>query len=105
MALQVEHELHKRRRSRNLGLLAVLLLFVALVFALSVVKITQGDLMEGFDHTLRASALPITEPLPAPNASTDPTAATPAQPAVTPVDTPSSAPQVSPQAQGTETQQ
>ena len=43
---QVEHELHQRRRSRNLGLLFVLLAFVALVFGLSVVKITQGDMME-----------------------------------------------------------
>ena len=55
---QVEHELHQRRRSRNLGLLAVLLAFVALVFGLSVVKITQGDMMEGYDHRPRASVLP-----------------------------------------------
>lgn len=56
--MQVEHELHKRRRSRNLGLLAVLLAFVALVFGLSVVKITQGDMMEGYDHQPRATMLP-----------------------------------------------
>ncbi|UXU79912.1 hypothetical protein GB880_008810 [Paracoccus sp. SMMA_5_TC] len=57
--MPVEHELHKRRRSRNLGLLAVLLAFVALVFGLSVVKITQGDLMQGYDHRPRASMLPV----------------------------------------------
>ena len=56
--LHVEHELHKRRRSRNLGLLAVLLAFVALVFGLSVVKITQGDMMQGYDHRPQASLLP-----------------------------------------------
>ena len=55
---RVEHELHHRRRSRNLGLLAVLLAFVALVFGLSIVKITQGDMMQGYDHRPRASMLP-----------------------------------------------
>lgn len=58
MLPQVEHELHKRRRSRNIGLLVVLLGFVALVFGLSVVKITQGDMMEGYDHQPRATMLP-----------------------------------------------
>ncbi|RQP04604.1 MAG: hypothetical protein D1H97_17355 [Paracoccus sp. BP8] len=58
MLPQVEHELHKRRRSRNIGLLVVLLAFVALVFGLSVVKITQGDMMQGYDHRPRASMLP-----------------------------------------------
>ena len=58
MALRTEHELHTRRKSRNIGLLVVLLAFVALVFGLSVVKITQGDMMEGYDHRPRASALP-----------------------------------------------
>lgn len=45
MALRTEHELHVRRRSRNLGLGLVLGLFVALVFGLSVVKISH--LVEG----------------------------------------------------------
>ena len=58
---QVEHELHQRRRSRNLGLLAVLLAFVALVFGLSVVKITRGDPMQGFDHTVRPEMTPLPE--------------------------------------------
>lgn len=102
MALQVEHELHKRRRSRNLGLLAVLLLFVALVFGLSVVKITNGDLMEGFDHSMRTSVLPITEPLPAPDATPHPTTVPRVEPSAA---TPSTASQVSPQGNGTETQQ
>ena len=66
---QVEHELHQRRRSRNLGLLAVLLAFVALVFGLSVVKITQGDMMEGYDHRPRAAVLPQDPNAPARNAA------------------------------------
>ena len=59
MAIRVEHELHQRRRGRNIGLLVVLLAFVALVFGLSVAKIQQGDLMQAFDHRPRASVLPV----------------------------------------------
>lgn len=50
MGLQAEHELHRRRSGRNIGLGIVLALFVALVFILSVVKIRQGDTMQAFDH-------------------------------------------------------
>jgi len=42
MALRVEHEMHHRRFGRNLGLGVVLAAFVVLVFALTVVKVTQG---------------------------------------------------------------
>lgn len=56
MAIHVEHELHARRRSRNIGLLVVLLAFVALVFGMTIVKLTRtGDpsAFEGFDHDIR----------------------------------------------------
>jgi hypothetical protein len=53
MAIRAEHELHARRRSRNLGVGLTLLGFVALVFALSVVKISKSGPMEGFDHVVR----------------------------------------------------
>lgn len=56
--LQTEHELHRRRRSRNVGLGLVLVGFVVLVFGLTVVKVRQGDLMEGFDHQPRTSLIP-----------------------------------------------
>lgn len=59
MALKTEHEIHRRRLSRNVGLGLVLAAFVVLVFALSVVKITNGDMMEGFDHQPRTSVLPV----------------------------------------------
>ncbi|WP_430464730.1 hypothetical protein [Tabrizicola sp.] len=42
MVLRVEHEMHQRRFGRNVGLGLVLLAFVVLVFALTVVKVTQG---------------------------------------------------------------
>lgn len=58
MALKAEHDLHRRRRSRNVGLAVVLVAFVALVFGLTVVKVRQGDLMEAFDHQPRTTILP-----------------------------------------------
>ncbi|MBW7056897.1 hypothetical protein KY389_09340 [Paracoccus bogoriensis] len=70
MQLRVEHELHGRRRSRNVGLGIVLIAFVALVFALTVVKVRQGHMLEAFDHQPRLSLLPAEEPAePAPNPS------------------------------------
>ena len=59
MALNTEHEIHRRRRSRNVGLGLVLVAFVALVFGLTVVKVQQGDLMEAYDHQPRVSELPL----------------------------------------------
>ena len=37
--LNKEHELHKRRRGRNLAMLALLGGFVALIFAVTIVKL------------------------------------------------------------------
>ncbi|MDQ1900649.1 hypothetical protein RAH32_09380 [Paracoccus sp. WLY502] len=64
MPLNAEHEIHKRRRSRNVGLGLVLVAFVALVFGLTVVKVQQGDMLEAFDHQPRVSELPGEEPRP-----------------------------------------
>jgi phosphotransacetylase len=53
------HEIYDRRKSRNLGLGVVLAAFVLLVFAVTLVKLGEGDtMMEGFDHQPRASLLP-----------------------------------------------
>ena len=43
MSLRPTHEIHNRRFGRNLGLGLVLAAFVALVFGLTVVKVTSGD--------------------------------------------------------------
>ncbi|MEQ9240364.1 hypothetical protein [Roseovarius indicus] len=43
MALSKLHDLHKRRFSRNLGLGLVLAAFVALVFGLTVAKVSTDD--------------------------------------------------------------
>ena len=53
MAIKAEHELHKRRFSRNRGVGLALVGFVGLMFALSVVKITQVGPIQGFDHVVR----------------------------------------------------
>ncbi|MCC7319801.1 MAG: hypothetical protein IT542_02360 [Rubellimicrobium sp.] len=56
MAIRVEHELHARRRGRNIGLLVVLLGFVAVVFGLTIVKLNRQSgaaALEGFDHAVR----------------------------------------------------
>ncbi|HET9068432.1 MAG TPA: hypothetical protein VFN28_07280 [Amaricoccus sp.] len=45
------HEIYGRRRSRNRGLGLVLLGFVLLTFAVTVVKLSEGEDMRGFDHT------------------------------------------------------
>lgn len=43
MSFREEHELHKRRLGRNIGLALVLAGFIAIVFGLTVVKVTRGD--------------------------------------------------------------
>ena len=44
MAIKVEHEIHQRRLGRNVGLGLALAAFVALVFGLTIVKVSQGGL-------------------------------------------------------------
>lgn len=43
MAISRQHELHKRRRGRNIGVGLMLGGFIALVFALTFVKVARGD--------------------------------------------------------------
>ena len=43
MSFRPDHELHKRRFSRNMGVGLVLVALVAIVFGLTVVKVTKGD--------------------------------------------------------------
>ncbi len=58
MAIQVEHELHRRRRSRNRGVGLVLAAFIAVVFGLTVVKVQQLGATQSFDHVARPELLP-----------------------------------------------
>jgi hypothetical protein len=50
-----EHELHIRRKSRNIWLGSILGGFVVLVFAVTIVKMVNGNKMEAFDHEIRPS--------------------------------------------------
>lgn len=62
MSFRPEHEIHRRRLGRNIGVGLLLGAFVVLMFVLSVVKVTQGDLMHGNDKSQTGStALPQTE--------------------------------------------
>lgn len=61
MVFRPEHELHRRRLGRNLGVSLALAGFAALVFAITVVKISNGSRLEGYDHQPRASVLPPAE--------------------------------------------
>lgn len=51
MALSREHDLHRRRWGRNLGLGLTLGAFIALVFGLTIAKVQSGSQMQGFDHS------------------------------------------------------
>lgn len=56
-----ESEMHRRRKSMNLLILGLLVGFVALIFAVTIVKMSNGQMMEGFDHQFRPSLLPMIE--------------------------------------------
>ena len=61
MPLQVEHEIHERRKGRNYGVGVLLIGFIAIIFGLTVVKVLQlGDAssFERFDHVARPQIVP-----------------------------------------------
>jgi hypothetical protein len=43
MSFKTTHELHQRRMGRNIGLALVLVALIAIVFGLTVVKVTDGS--------------------------------------------------------------
>ena len=53
MAITREHEIHRRRRGRNLGVGLCLAALVAVLFGLSAAKIRVVGPVEGFDHVAR----------------------------------------------------
>ncbi|MEL6573373.1 MAG: hypothetical protein AAFQ64_17065 [Pseudomonadota bacterium] len=61
MAIKVEHELHERRKGRNIGVGLLLTGLIGIVFGLTVVKVLQlGDItqLEKFDHVARPQLIP-----------------------------------------------
>lgn len=63
MSFRTTHELHHRRSGRNIGLALVLLSFIAIIFGLTVAKVTSGDPMKAFDHVPRPEMVPIGTPV------------------------------------------
>lgn len=55
MTINRDHELHRRRARRNLWLGLLLGGWVVLIFGITVVKMSNGNMMEGFDHSYRPS--------------------------------------------------
>lgn len=51
MDLKATHELHHRRLSRNVGVGLALISFVAIVFGLTVVKLTRADALQRISQT------------------------------------------------------
>lgn len=58
MGLTQEHELHKRRWSRNRGVGLCLAAFIALVFGLTIAKVSGGGQLQGYDHTYQVELDP-----------------------------------------------
>lgn len=64
MAIKVEHEIHSRRRGRNIGVGLLLVGFIGIVFGLTVVKVLElGDArqFETYDHVARPQIVPVEE--------------------------------------------
>lgn len=53
--IRATHEIHERRKGRNIGVGLLLMAFVFIVLGLTVVKVTQGFSLEGYDHVVRPS--------------------------------------------------
>lgn len=53
MSFGKDHELHTRRAGRNFGVAGLLVGFAAIVFGLTVAKVTEDGPVEGFDHVAR----------------------------------------------------
>jgi len=61
MTIQVEHEIHNRRKGRNYGVGLLLAGFIVIIFGLTVVKVLQlGEVaqFEKFDHVARPQIIP-----------------------------------------------
>ena len=52
-----DFEIRKRRSSTNIALGLILAIFVMLIFSVTVVKLSNGDNMQAYDHVLRPEIL------------------------------------------------
>ena len=51
--IKPRHKIYEVKSSSNIGLGLILVGFVVLVFSVTVVKLSTGKSMQGFDHVLR----------------------------------------------------
>jgi hypothetical protein len=58
MSFRPDHEIYKRRLGRNVGLGLTLVAFVAIVFGLTVVKVTESGPIQGHDHVVQPGLVP-----------------------------------------------
>lgn len=61
MNLRVESDMHRKRKSANIGVAVCLVLFIALIVALSLVKLRNAGATEAFDHAPRATSVEVSE--------------------------------------------
>ncbi len=61
MAIRATHDLHRRRLSRNVGVGIALVAFVAVMFGLTVAKVSQTGPVQGFDHVVRPELIEASE--------------------------------------------
>ncbi|MEM6739978.1 MAG: hypothetical protein AAF646_07660 [Pseudomonadota bacterium] len=66
MTIRATHELHERRKGRNVGVALLLGGFAAILFGLSVVKVSEHGPVQGFDHVVRPEMVPAPASSPAP---------------------------------------
>lgn len=73
MVMHRDHELHVRRRGRNVGVLLALLAMIGVVFGLTVVKVRTGGLAAAIEQGMRSAPVsPEAFPAPtAPDAATE----------------------------------
>jgi len=58
MAFGRDHDLHRRRFGRNLGVGLALVGFAAVMFGLTLAKVGGDGPVQGFDHVVRPELLP-----------------------------------------------
>ena len=54
---KTDNDVILKRKNRNLWLALSMGLFIVIVFFVTIAKLSDGNFVEGFDHTLRPSLL------------------------------------------------
>ena len=54
---KLENDINQKRKSKNLWLALSLGSFIVVVFLVTIAKLSDGNSIEGFDHTLRPSLI------------------------------------------------